>query len=530
MRSKVLTGAFWRLLLVVAAAACGGKDLVLPPTGIGVEGDTVVFAGGAITMIVPESAVTQNVEVNVTVTSNVPSAPTLLINGGLDITVEPAVTFQKPITLLINYQDADIPAGVNESEIAVYKVVAGAWQRVATSSVNTAINQVSVTLTSFSTYGVLGAPVASVTVTPNPASVQAGQTLAMTAVVEDADGNDLTARPVTWQSSATSTATVAAGSGAGQTATVTGVAGGSATITATSQGVNGTSALTVTTAPPPPPPGPHNEPAGFTALVERPFNTMATSGADRGTGNFPNKVGGAEGWDGAESAYPLITIQNDPTAPNPTGGPTNVQRHQFTAGTVPAGTTLSPGVTQTQGFTGSAHGGKQFKKMYVRLYWRTSSNWQPHPAGTSIEFFRSNDTPGGKFEPILAIAGGAPPLRMIVNLQGTQDNARNGTGVMTANTAQAPSTEVDNLVAGKWYKIEVLLHMNSAFNVADGILRIWLDGVMVMNYTDIRYLRDGNNAYFWDTVHQVAKWGGQAGTLNQTQYVFYDHVYVSGAP
>src|SRR2546425_1891233 len=85
--------------------------------------------------------------------------------------------------------------------------------------------------------------IAKVTVSPSPASVLVGGTMQLTAKTEDAAGNVLTGRAVTWASSNTVVATVSA------TGLVTGVAVGSATITATAEGKNGTAAVTVTVPP-----------------------------------------------------------------------------------------------------------------------------------------------------------------------------------------------------------------------------------------------------------------------------------------
>jgi len=280
--------------------------------------------------------------------------------------------------------------------------------------------------------------------------------------------------------------------------------------------------VNVSAAPPPPPPGPHNEPAGYTAIVERPFNSKATSGADRGVGNFPNKTGGAEGWDGTEAQYPLITVQNDPTAPN--GSPFNVFRFEYTAGTIPAGVTYAPGTAQTQGFSSAVHGGLQYRKLYVRFWFKLGNNFQNHPSGMKLMFFRSSEINGLKFEPIIGIHGQPGAAGLHFNLQGTQDNPR---GDLMPNTGTG--TDVNNLQINKWYKVEVVLEMNSAFGTANGILRAWLDGVQVFNYTDIRYLRDAN-PYVWGNVHIVSTWGGQGGTINNTWYWFLDHLYASGAP
>jgi len=88
------------------------------------------------------------------------------------------------------------------------------------------------------------APVASVDVTPSPASVIVGTTVQLTATPKDAAGNALTGRTVTWGTSNATLATVDANG------LVTGnAAGGPVTITATSEGKSGSSAVTVNAVP-----------------------------------------------------------------------------------------------------------------------------------------------------------------------------------------------------------------------------------------------------------------------------------------
>src|SRR5437773_748391 len=84
------------------------------------------------------------------------------------------------------------------------------------------------------------APVASVTVTPASATVQAGQAVQLTATLKDANGNLLSGRSVTWSSSNTAVATV------NNSGLVSGATVGPATITATSEAQSGTAAITVT--------------------------------------------------------------------------------------------------------------------------------------------------------------------------------------------------------------------------------------------------------------------------------------------
>src|SRR5207249_197802 len=87
------------------------------------------------------------------------------------------------------------------------------------------------------------APVAAVTVSPAAPTVPVGQTAQLTATPQDASGNPLTGRVITWQSSNGAVASV---NGSGL---VTAVAAGPATITATSEGQSGTAVVTVSNVP-----------------------------------------------------------------------------------------------------------------------------------------------------------------------------------------------------------------------------------------------------------------------------------------
>src|SRR6266513_153881 len=87
-------------------------------------------------------------------------------------------------------------------------------------------------------------PVASVTVTPATASLTVGQTVQLTATLRDANGNPLTGRVITWQSSNNAIASV---NGSGLVSGV--AAGGPVTMTATSEGQSGTATVNVSLAP-----------------------------------------------------------------------------------------------------------------------------------------------------------------------------------------------------------------------------------------------------------------------------------------
>ncbi len=94
---------------------------------------------------------------------------------------------------------------------------------------------------------VANVPVATVSVSPATASLAPGATQQLSATPQDANGNPLSGRPVTWISNNSAVAQVSG------TGLVTAVAAGSATVTATSEGKSGGATITVTAPPPPPP-------------------------------------------------------------------------------------------------------------------------------------------------------------------------------------------------------------------------------------------------------------------------------------
>lgn len=131
---------------------------------------------------------------------------------------------------------------------------------------------------------------------------------------------------------------------------------------------------------------------------------------------------------------------------------------------------------------------------------------------------------GQKFEPILAIVGQPGSIAMIINMQGTPDNTR---GNLQSNL-NSSSTDIRNLRLDTWYQVEAQLVMNSAYDRADGVFRLWLSGTQVMEYTDIRYMRDAWTRWIWGNVHIAPTWGGQGGTLTRTWYWYLDNMYISG--
>jgi len=131
------------------------------------------------------------------------------------------------------------------------------------------------------------APVNSVEVAPQSATVPVTGPVQLTAVLRDAVGNVLPFRPVNWATDNPGVATVVAGSGG--TAQVTGVSPGAATITATSEGKSATAAITVVSQ------GAYSEiDAGNSHTCAVTTDSWAFCWGSGGLGNVPGGVAGGQ--------------------------------------------------------------------------------------------------------------------------------------------------------------------------------------------------------------------------------------------
>ena len=84
-----------------------------------------------------------------------------------------------------------------------------------------------------------------------------------------------------------------------------------------------------------------------------------------------------------------------------------------------------------------------------------------------------------------------------------------------------------SLIAETLLVPELLMTVNTV-GQANGILRVWLDGTRILNYTDRIYRTAGNASGFfarsWASI-----WGGTGGTAKtRNDRIHIDHLYVSG--
>lgn len=181
------------------------------------------------------------VQVPVASVAVVPGAGTVSIGSSMALT---AVAYDATGTSLTGRAVVWASSGPGIATVdgsgIVTGVTAGAAQITATSEGKSGTATVNVVLV----------PVASVAVAPGSLTLTVGQAAALTATATDANGNVLAGRGLTWSSSNTTVATVAA------SGLVTAVTAGTASVTATSEGHTATAQVVVSAPPPGPPPPP----------------------------------------------------------------------------------------------------------------------------------------------------------------------------------------------------------------------------------------------------------------------------------
>src|SRR3989442_1612835 len=128
-----------------------------------------------------------------------PPAPTVVVAGTVQLTATTKDANGSVLTGRVVTWASGTPA---VATVSATGLVTGVAQGQATITATSEGQQGTAAVT------VMLAPVSSVTVTPNPATVQIGQTLQLTATLKDANQNVLTGRVVTWASDNTAVATV----------------------------------------------------------------------------------------------------------------------------------------------------------------------------------------------------------------------------------------------------------------------------------------------------------------------------------
>jgi Bacterial Ig-like domain (group 2) len=310
-------------------------------------------------------------------------------------------------------------------------------------------------------------PVAQVMVSPASVSLPVGQSQTLIATLKDANGATLSGRAVSWSSANPGVATV------NTTGLVSAVSAGSTTVTATSEGKSGSASVTIPSSTAPWP----NEPSGWRVLTDWGFDQAPPIGGDK-------PIPGSPGWSVVSAGG--VRLTTDSTARS---SPSNVYDFVYPQGMVEGG---APGTVY------HAISGRQ---IYMGFWWKPSSPFDTGPGGNKIVFLFNGGGDGGGQQFLMLRPSG------LVELLPEYANDVRWRG------ANINPTKV---TLGVWHRIEWYT------DVASGVVKWWLDGVLQGSHTDVR------NSFNFDEVKFSPTWGGNGGALKrQTDHYWFDHVRIS---
>lgn len=310
--------------------------------------------------------------------------------------------------------------------------------------------------------------VVSVQVTPSQTTVTAGEQVVFSAVPRDQNGNAVAGVSTAWSSANGAVATIASNGVA------LGRAPGDARIDATAAGVTGSATLHVNPASSGGGEWPH-EPSGLTPVSDQSWSSLSIL-------NWLLQFGTA-------------TISLDPTAPL---SPPGVLK-----------------ITYPIGFVGGAAPGTEMLTMprlttvFVGTWWKASDPWQGHPSNSNKIQYLFADGGGSMAMIMYGSPGGPYEMRVFPDWHGAW---------LTPNVTNVPVT------MGAWHRIEWLVQYGPPGTSGSGIVRWWIDGQLVGDYSNVTLAPTPLSAYKIAPV-----WGG-AETVTKTELDFfeYDHTYVSG--
>ncbi len=236
----------------------------------------------------------------------------------------------------------------------------------------------------------------------------------------------------------------------------------------------------------------------MTVLTERPFDVVAEDGW--GVPGSPDITN-----------YSIVTDDRAPKS-----GP-QVGAIRFPAG---FGGGTSPALSEKS--LGSVAG-----TLYVSMWVKLSSNWVGHPTGTNkvLHFWVADAN-----RVFAYIDGsGSNTLHPYIGLQAIATPFNDGAGETSTSVnlrPNLPGHTGTQIVRGQWYHWEILLNVNTN-GAANGTADWWIDGLQVAHYAGIGYVSGSQSRYFnvmrWDPT-----WGGLGGVVPADQYMYLDHIYVSG--
>ncbi|MBX3237296.1 MAG: hypothetical protein KF814_14205 [Nitrospiraceae bacterium] len=228
-----------------------------------------------------------------------------------------------------------------------------------------------------------------------------------------------------------------------------------------------------------------NEPTGASVVLDCPFNSVSGCGI--------------------LDAYATSQVVPDASAPV---SPSNVVKSTLLPGNTGGGIQLNYVTPQVQ------------REMYMGLMWRTNPQFQGRVVGNKMFFLRGPGANGVWLFGNSALVGGTAPMIFAHNTGGL-DNSH--VCALDSGLACYPNVGDGTLRVGTWTKLEAYVKASTTMTSRDGIVRWWINGVLVGNYTNLNYAQNGLNEWVW-----AETWDGLVNPPPTVEWNhFLDHLHVS---
>jgi hypothetical protein len=151
------------------------------------------------------------------------------------------------------------------------------------------------------------------------------------------------------------------------------------------------------------------------------------------------------------------------------------------------------------------------KEVFIGLQWKVSDPWHGHASAVNkLQFIY---LAGGSDVAMVmhGVDGGPYELRVLPQWPEHNDSW------LTPNVTRRP------VALGRWHRVEWYLKYESSPGAGDGIIRWWLDGTPLGNYTTVRFPNDAGFAEY----QLSPTWGGVGDIKRQHDSYRFDHSYIS---
>jgi hypothetical protein len=150
---------------------------------------------------------------------------------------------------------------------------------------------------------------------------------------------------------------------------------------------------------------------------------------------------------------------------------------------------------------------------YASFQWKANADWQGHSSDVNkLAFVYLATGEGDVVLEFYGPPGGPYDLRAALELAGADKRF-----FLIPNVNNVP------VRLGDWHHIEWQIQYNTTTSPANGVVRWWMDGTLIGQYTDVLF-----PATPLEEFQLSPTWGGVGDVKKQTDYFWYANAFLSG--